>query len=183
MPDRPDSTEPMIASGSVFLRAAERSDIPLFVAWINDGRTTRTTGFRAPMSIAMEESWFGDMLADQGKTGYMFTVCLLADDRPIGSVSLSDLDLLNGSASLGIIIGEPADRGRGHGTDTLEAILGFGFASLRLERIWLDVFEYNPGAQRVYERVGFKLEGIQRHAFFRNDRFFDVHRMAILSGE
>ena len=35
------------------------------------------------MSIPMEEAWFERMVADQGKTGYMFTVCLLADDRPM----------------------------------------------------------------------------------------------------
>jgi len=110
-------------------------------------------------------------------------VCLLADDRPIGSVSLFDLDLVNGSAGLGIMIGEPGDRGRGHGTDTLEALVAFGFDSLRLERIWLDVFDFNPGARRVYERVGFQHEGVQRHAIFREGRFFDDHRMAILSGD
>lgn len=183
MPARPDGTEPMIAHGSVYLRPAERADIPLFVAWINDHRTSRTLGFRAPMSIPMEESWFERMLADQGKTAYMFTVCLLADDRPIGSVSLFDLDLVNGSAGLGILIGEPGDRGRGHGTDTLEALVAFGFANLRLERIWLDVFDFNPGARRVYERVGFKHEGVLRNAIFREGRFFDDHRMAMLSGE
>ena len=183
MATRPDGTEPIIADGSVYLRAAERADIPRFVAWFNDDRTSRTLGVRAPMSIPMEEAWFERMLADQGKTGYMFTVCLIADDRPIGTVGLFDLDLVNGSAGLGIMIGEPRDRGRGHGTDALEAIVRFGFASLRLERIWLIVFDFNPGARRVYERVGFQHEGVQRHAIFRDGRFFDEHRMAILSGE
>jgi diamine N-acetyltransferase len=180
---RPDGSEPVIAHGSVYLRAAEREDIPHFVAWFNDDRTTRTLGVRAPMSIPMEEAWFERMVADQGKTAYMFTVCLIADDRPIGSVSLFDLDLVNGSAGLGIMIGQPADRGRGHGTDTLEAIVAFGFASLRLERIWLDVFDFNAGARRVYERVGFQHEGVLRHAIFRAGRFFDDHRMAILSDD
>jgi diamine N-acetyltransferase len=183
MSARPDGTEPIIAHGSVYLRAVERDDIPRFVSWLNDGRTSRPIGFRSPMSIPMEEAWFERLVADQGKTVYMFTVCLLADDRPIGSVSLFDLDLVNGSAGLGIMIGEPGDRGRGHGTDTLEALVAFGFDSLRLERIWLDVFDFNPGARRVYERVGFQHEGVQRHAIFREGRFFDDHRMAILSGD
>jgi RimJ/RimL family protein N-acetyltransferase len=183
MPTRPDGTGPVIAHGSVYLRAAGRDDIPWFVAWINDNRTSRSIGFRAPISIPMEEAWFERMLADQGNSAYMFTICLLVDDRPIGSVSLFDLDLVNGSAGLGIMIGDPGDRGRGHGTDTLEAIVGFGFDSLRLERIWLNVFDFNPAARRVYERVGFKHEGTQRHAIFREGRFFDDHRMAILSGE
>jgi RimJ/RimL family protein N-acetyltransferase len=179
---RPDGTEPVIAHGSVYLRAAERDDIPRFAAWFNDYRTSRTLALRAPMSIPMEEAWFERMAADQGKGGYLFTACLLADDRPIGNVGLFELDLVNGSAGLGIMIGEPGDRGRGHGTDMLEALMGFGFASLRLERIWLDVYDFNPGARRVYERVGFRHEGTFRHAIFRDGRFGDVHRMAILSG-
>ena len=183
MPARPDGTEPVIAHGSVYLRAAERDDIPRFVAWLNDSRTSRTLGLWAPLSIPMEETWFEGMVADQGKGGYLFTACLLADDRPIGNVGLFDLDLVNGSAGLGIMIGEPGDRGRGHGTDMLEALVGFGLASLRLERIWLDVYDFNRGARRVYERVGFQHEGVMRHAFFREGRFVDAHRMSILSGE
>lgn len=183
MPARADGTEPIIAHGSVFLRAAERDDIPRFVAWLNDHRTSRTLALWAPLSIPMEEAWFERMVADQGKGGYLFTACLLADDRPIGNVGLFDLDLVNGSAGLGIMIGAPGDRGLGHGTDMLEALVGFGFASLRLERIWLDVYDFNPGARRVYERVGFQHEGVMRHALFRDGQFVDVHHMALLSGE
>ena len=183
MPARQDGTEPVIAHGSVYLRAAEREDIGRFVAWLNDYRTSRTLALRAPLSIPMEEAWFERMVGDQGKGGYLFTACLLADDRPIGNVGLFDLDLVNGSAGLGIMIGEAADRGRGRGTDMLEGLVGFAFASLRLERIWLDVYDFNPGARRVYDRVGFQHEGVLRHAIFREGRFVDVHRMAILSGE
>ena len=183
MATRSDGTEPQVAHGSVFLRAAEREDIPLFVAWFNDWRTSRTLAKLAPMSIAQEERWFEHMLADQGKSGYFFVACLLDDDRPIGTVGLFDLDLVNGSAGLGISIGAEADRGRGHGTDMLRALLAFAFGQLRLERIWLDVYDMNPGARRVYERVGFVLEGTLKRAVFREGRFLDVLRMAILVDE
>lgn len=56
MPARPDGTEPVIAHGSVYLRAAERGDIPRFVAWLNDYRTSRTLALWAPLSIPMEEA-------------------------------------------------------------------------------------------------------------------------------
>ena len=183
MPARRDGTEPQIAHGAVYLRGAERSDIPQFVRWMNDWRTTQTLALRAPMSIASEEAWFERMLADQGKGGYMFVACLLEDDRALGTIGLFELDLVDGSAGLGISIGDPADRGKGHGTDSLRALLAFGFGQLRLERIWLDVYDLNPGARRVYERVGFVHEGVLRHAAFREGRYLDVHRMAILADE
>ena len=180
---RHDGTEPMIQRSAVYLRPAERSDIPLFVAWFSDWRTVRTLGLRAPISIASEEQWFERMLADQGKGGYLFVTCLLEDDRPVGNIGLFDLELHNGGAGLGITIGSPDDRGRGLGSDALRAMLGFAFGQLRLERVWLDVYDSNPGARRVYERTGFVAEGTLRHAVFREGRYLDVVRMAILADE
>jgi RimJ/RimL family protein N-acetyltransferase len=183
MPTRPDGTEPIIAHGSVYLRPAEREDIPLFVRWFNDYAGSRTLAIRAPMSIAMEEQWFERAVAEQGKSGYHFVACLLEDDRPIGTVGLFDVDTTNGNAGLGISIGAGDDRGKGHGSDMLRALLGFAFGSLRLERVWLDVFDFNPGARHVYERVGFVHEGTLRRSIFREGEYRDVHRMSILRDE
>jgi diamine N-acetyltransferase len=183
MPARRDGTEPLIAHGSVYLRPAERSDIPLFVAWFDDARTSRTLAFRAPISVPMEERWFEHAVGEQGKSGYHFVACLLADDRPIGTIGLFDLDLVNGSAGLGIAVGDPADTGKGHGTDMLVALLGFAFGSLRLERVWLDVYDFNERAKRVYEAVGFVEEGRLRHAFFHDGAHHDAFRMSILREE
>lgn len=183
MPARADGTQPMISHGSVYLRAGERADIPRFVRWMNDYRTARPLAVHVPISEASETLWFDGMLADQGKGGYFFVACLLEDDRPIGTVGLFDLDLRNGNAGLGLAIGDPADQGRGHGSDMLRALLAWAFGMLRLERVWLDVYDINPRARALYERVGFVHEGVQRRAVFREGRYLDVHRMAILADE
>lgn len=183
MATRTDGTEPVIAHGSVYLRPAEREDLPLFVRWFNDARTSRTLAVVAPMSLASEEGWFERTVAGQGKDGYHFVVCLLEDDRAIGTIGLFELDVRNGNAGLGISIGDPADTNRGYGSDALRALVAWSFDMLRLERIWLDVYAFNPRAKVVYERIGFELEGTLRHAIFRHGSFVDVHRMAILSGE
>jgi len=173
----------MIAHGTVYLRPAERADLPLFVSWFNDWGTSRTLGLVSPISLPMEEQWFERAIANQGKDGYHFTACLVSDDRPIGTIGLFDLDLRNGNAGLGISIGRAEDRGKGYGTDMLRAVLDFGFGQLRLERIWLEVYDYNEGARRLYERVGFKLEGTKRHAIWREGAFRDDHLMAMLAEE
>ena len=116
MPTRRDGTVPMIAHGSVYLRPAERDDVPLFVRWFNDYATSRTLSIRAPISTTSEEQWYERAVENQGKDGYHFVACLLEDDRPIGTVGFFDLDLVNGSAGLGLSIGAAADRGKGHGT-------------------------------------------------------------------
>jgi len=183
MAAREDGTEPQIQHGRVYLRPPERSDIPLFVSWFNDWRTARTLGLRAPLSTATEERWFDGMIGRQGSSDYVFVACLLEDDRPVGNCGLHDIDPENGGAMLGIAVGRPDDQGQGLGSDMLRALLGFGFGQLRLERIWLDVYDANPGARRVYERVGFVYEGTLRHDAFREGRYLDVVRMSILADE
>lgn len=178
-----DGPEPMIGHGSVFLRPAERDDLPRFIAWLSDARTTRTLASVAPISLAGEERWFDRLLERQGSELWHFVICRVADRRPVGSIDLHALDLVNGGAGLGIVIGDPSDTSQGYGTDALRALLAFGFGRLRLERIWLDVDATNERARRVYRRVGFLDEGVLRNAQFRDGRHEDLVRMSILSGE
>jgi RimJ/RimL family protein N-acetyltransferase len=179
----PDGPTPPIVAGLIYLRPAERSDIPLFVRWLNDRRTTRTLLMFSPLSQIQEERWFDQMLEHQGMDRWHFVVCRRVDDRPVGVIDLHEVDLRNGGASLGILIGDPADTGQGYGGDALRALVGFGFDELRLERIQLDVFDDNEGARRLYERVGFRHEGTLRRAVYRDGVFHDLHRMAILRDE
>lgn len=180
MVDRP---KPLIHGERTWLRPSERADIPTFVRWFNDAGTTRYLLARAPMGLAAEEKWFERMLERQGKDAYHFVICLLHDDRPIGTIGLHDIDPVDGNAALGIMIGQPELWGKGLGTDAVDALLDFGFGELRLERIWLEVYDFNARARRSYEKSGFALEGTLRRAIFRRGEYHDVHLMAILRQE
>lgn len=180
-PAPPDN--PIIHGERVYLRPAERSDLPAFVRWFNEADTMRYLGMLAPMSQASEERWFDGLQERQGKRDFHFVICLLADARAIGTAGLHEVDRESGNAAFGIAIGDEADRSQGYGTEALRAICDFGFGSLRLERIYLDVFTPNQRAIRSYERAGFVLEGTQRRAHFVEGHFEDVHRMALLRDE
>lgn len=171
---------PILRGRQVWLRPSERADIPLFVRWFNDAETTTFLSLRAPMGLALEERWYERMLEAEGREAFHFVICLLDDDRPIGTVGLFDIDHLDGNAGMGIMIGEKDLWAKGLGTDALDALLDFGFGNLRLERIWLHVYDFNARARRSYEKCGFILEGTMRRATYRRGRYHDVHLMAIL---
>ena len=174
---------PVIRGELVYLRAPERSDIGDFVRWFNDADVLHHLAMYAPMSEAAENAWFDRMLGAQGSTDFHFVICLLADDRAIGTTGLHDVDHVNGSAEFGIAIGETDEWGKGYGTDALRAICEFGFGTLRLERISLRVYEGNARGRRSYEKAGFRLEATLRHAHFARGRHEDVHVMSILRDE
>jgi RimJ/RimL family protein N-acetyltransferase len=174
---------PVIRGERIYLRPAERSDVPTFVRWFTDADVLRNLAMRSPMSQAGEEQWFDRMLAAQGTTDYHFVICLRVDGRPIGTVGLHGIDHLNGSAEFGIAIGERAEWGKGYGTEATLAICDFGFGELRLERIGLSVYAGNERGRRTYEKVGFVHEGTLRRAHFARGEHHDVHVMSLLRDE
>ena len=179
LPERP----PIIRGELVYLRATERADVATFVRWFNDADVLRNLAMFSPMSDAAETAWFDRMLAAQGTTDYHFVICLLADDRPIGTIGLHDISWKDGTADFGIAIGEKEEWNKGFGTDALRAICDFGFGSLRLERIGLFVYAGNDRARRAYEKAGFVHEGTLRRSHFARGEHHDVHVMSLLRSE
>ena len=182
-PGSPPQYMPLIRGKHVYLRPAEKSDVPTFVRWFADAEMSGFLGMRAPFSEAMEEQWFARMVEQQGKEHYHFVMCRLDDTQPIGTISLFQIDAINGSAGVGIAIGEKPLWGNGYGTDAMNALLDFGFGQLRLERIWLEVYDFNVRAQRSYEKAGYVVEGTLRHANYRQGMHRDVLLMSILRDE
>ena len=179
----PPPYQPLIRGERVFLRPAEKDDVKTFVRWFADAEMSSFLGMRAPFSEAMEEQWFTRAVEQQGKDHFHFVMCRLDTSEPIGTISLFEVDLTNGSAGVGISIGEKTLWGKGYGTDAMNALLDFGFGQLRLERIWLEVYDYNERARKSYEKSGYVVEGTLRHSNYRAGKFHDVQLMAILRDE
>jgi RimJ/RimL family protein N-acetyltransferase len=178
-----EGRRPLLRSARLLLRPGERDDLATFVRWMNDARVQETLGARGPLGLLGEERWFEELQGELGKTRWHFVVCLRADERPIGFCGLDGLDATNGSAELGIGIGEPSEWDKGYGTEAMAILLDFGFGELRLHRIRLHVFAGNDRAIHVYEKVGFVHEGTEREAYYHHGGYRDLHLMGILRSE
>ena len=106
-----------------------------------------------------------------------------AGSRPIGMIAYNRVELLHRMAALDILIGDPAYRDRGYGTDAVCAFLGFLFDAVGLHRVWLSTFEYNIRAQRAYEKAGFVREGVMRQSDWVDGRWVDSVIYGILEDE
>jgi RimJ/RimL family protein N-acetyltransferase len=112
-----------------------------------------------------------------------FVVYTLDGDKSIGFVSLNAISWNNRDAWVGIGIWDTEYRGKGYGTDAMRLVLRYAFTELNLHRVTLGVFEYNPRAQRSYQKAGFTLEGRVRQELNRNGQRWDGLYMGILHEE
>lgn len=85
-------------------------------------------------------------------------VVLDRESRVIGTIGLRNLDYLSEEGTLGIII-RADEVGRGAGGEAIRSILYYGFETLGLRRVVLDVAENNLRARRCYDRIGFSRTG------------------------
>jgi len=182
---------PHIYSEHLRLRAAERSDIPLFVKWISDPEVTSNLMLRLPMALAEEEIWYEAMLKrPEAEHVYVIDIKLPPLEEggdpqwlPIGDTSFISIMDIDRCAEIGIMIGEKAYWNHGYGTETMRAMVRHGFETLNLHRIWLQVYPTNPRAIRAYEKAGFKHEGVFREGHYQGGNYQDVYLMSILRQE
>lgn len=73
----------------------------------------------------------------------------------------------------------PSARGRGIGQTLMQAALAKAWAK-GYSRIELTVRTDNLRAKALYERMGFKTEGLNQRAFFIDGKFYDSYSMALL---
>ena len=172
-----------IAVGSrIALRPLTRADAAAFVPWVNDPEVTRTLAIGArAMDVRAEEVFIEKMNASTYDV--LFGIVVRETDRLIGSTGLSQIDLRNQNASFGMMIGEKSAWGKGYGTEATRLVVRYAFEELHLNRVQLHVYAYNLRGIRVYEKVGFRREGVLRQAHVYDNRFWDTVVMAMLREE
>lgn len=75
------------------------------------------------------------------------------------------------------------ERGKGIGTWATEVTRDFAFEELKLHRLELDVYSFNPRAEKAYIKAGFKRKGVLRDAVLDGDKYTDDLLMSILEDE
>lgn len=96
---------------------------------------------------------------------FQWGIALRADDRIVGTVTLSHVDADNLRAELGYALGR-ACWGQGLMGEALAALLNFAFGELGLRRLEADVDPRNTASVRTLERLGFQREGYLRERWF-----------------
>ncbi|MCA1054232.1 GNAT family N-acetyltransferase [Rossellomorea aquimaris] len=109
------------------------------------------------------------------------------DDQLIGEMSyMVDPNHLykkeQGTAWIGITIGEPDGRGKGIGYKAM-LFLEEQIKKQGLKRIELGVFEFNTQAQRLYKKLGYKEIGIIHDFTYWQDKMWSDIRMEKYIGD
>jgi RimJ/RimL family protein N-acetyltransferase len=179
----PERNEPgrrrfMIAGEHVILRAFEREDAERCYRWMNDPSIVRTLKSRYPIAFQNEIEWL-DRAMNASPTERHFAVERKDDRAHIGNASIHDIEWVSRTAAFGLFIGEPSAWNRGFGSDAIRTLVRFAFDEMNLQKLRIDVFDYNDRAKHVLETQGFVQEGRLRREFYRDDAYHDIVILSI----
>ncbi len=158
------------------------ADIEPMAAWRNDPEVSKY--FFDPRQVSVEEQrrWVEHLHGRRDELLFIIAPAVNSD-RPVGSVGFTEIDLENKRAEFGRFLIEPSSRGKGFGSEALFLSLRYAFSDLKLRRLYLEVYEWNASARSLYERFGFKFEGILRDHIYRDGHYHNAARYGLLEPE
>lgn len=163
----------------IYLRLMTYDDTDSIVAWRNSDAVRRNFIYRELFTREGHENWIRNVI-EQGKA-VQTIICNSADDKPLGSVYIRDIDRHHNKAEYGIFIGEPEGRGRGVGTAAARLMLRYCFEEEKLHRVYLRALSDNIAAIRSYEKAGFMKEGYLRDDVCLDGVYRDIVWMAAVN--
>jgi RimJ/RimL family protein N-acetyltransferase len=207
----PQQTPSPFSSLNLSYRAIRPADTPLFAALAADTHGyINSSVANISLPTASDASAFMRECTEKMLLGVVIWAAHPPSLTPLDIAALVGDAKVNGKGQLvetyGVAVGEihltrlPPDRahhrsteiglcvlpnwqGRGYGGEAVAWALGYAFRMAGLHRVRIRAFEWNVGAVRLYERLGFKHEGREREAFWHEGRWWDEVGLGMLEGE
>jgi len=170
----------------VFLRAFELRDSE----FVNSLRRIEEFenligGNKRFVSLARDQKWIEDLIYRDYQDRFYVAICHVEnkDDKIIGYTSVSNIDHINKSCFWSGIKIHPDFHGKGYATQTALLILKFVFEELNIERCTGQCLEEHIVAKKLMEKIGFKVEALQRHSVYKAGMFHNQFVLSILRDE
>ncbi len=145
-----------------------------------DKEVARLTGCKEVFTKEEVISFFLKSIKDKDR--YFFLI-ISPNGRIIGESVINEIDMKLRSANFRIALYHITEREKGIGTWATKITRDFAFEKLKIHRLELNVYSFNPRAEAVYLKCGFKKEGVQRDAVIDGNQYADNILMSMLESE
>lgn len=166
-----------IVDGDIVLRAIEEEDNAVLKELINDSETeSKVGGWSFPVSELKQKQWFENISLENSVTQFRFAVVL--NGSCVGMIGLHKIDYKNSTAGVDIKL-LSSIRGQGVGTRAMELLVKYAFDELNLHCLIANILENNLGSRRMFEKIGFKVDGLLRNRIYKGGRYLGQYSCSI----
>ena len=184
------SNKPVLEGSKVILRPFIEADCEIMLALLEEPELRKLTGSVCSDEEADEPSpqeeidrtrqWY--LTRNQQTNRLDLAMVEKESGNVVGEVVFNDYDEDTGNVNFRILMGK-AGCNRGIGSEAVSLFIHYGMTVLKVHKIGLEVYSFNPRAERVYQKAGFVLEGVKREDFRYNDEYIDTRIYGLLQAD
>ena len=174
----------MIKGKKVGLAAVEKGDLKQLLDWRNNPDFRKYFREFRELSMAQQAYWFEEKVV-KDPTTQMFSVHNVKDGELLGCCGLVYINWVAKHADLSLYIGwnNAYIDDAGYAEESCRLLLDYGFKKLALNKIWTEIYIFDEKKKKLYDRLGFKVDGILRQNCFHDGKFWDSYVLSILASE
>lgn len=149
-----------------------------YLHWMNDLDVCKFLETAIPYSEVELQDFVNSMIA---KKILFWAITLKHDGSHIGNIKIDPINKKHLIGEYGILMGDRNNWGKGYAKEASKSVISYCFQSLNLRKITLGVIKDNVAAVKLYESLGFEVEGIYRMHGIYCGKYCDAIRMALFN--
>lgn len=149
-----------------------------YVNWLNDIEVYKYLETGGNFTIEMLQEYLKEV---EKKDIYFWAIHKKEGNLHLGNIKIDPINMKHGIAEYGIMMGRKSEWGKGYATEATDAIIKFCFNSLNIRKLTLGVVSDNISAYKLYQKLGFEVEGIYKKHGKYQGKYCDIIRMALFN--
>src|SRR5699024_4359880 len=153
------------------LKPLDTEDLEYRVILLNHKDIAPYINTKEVFTIEKTQDWFQIIKNQKTRADFVF----MSNNKAVGMGGLTNISEDNKNCELYMFM-DPSFQGKGLGFKSCFALCKYVFEVLDLNKVYLYTFKENTPANKLYEKIGFKREGVFRSHTFKKgtfkDRFF-----------
>lgn len=173
--------QPVLVGKRVRLEPLTEAVFDAVWSMLQEPEGRRLTGTHASFTAGEVREWLTSRRDHHDRADW--AVLRIADGEFLGEAVVLDFDPVNETAGYRVALSHPRLYGQGYGTEITRLVVDYALDTVGLYRLGLEVFDFNPRAIHVYEKCGFRVEGVKRGALLWDEERHDTVLMSIRHGD
>ena len=158
----------------------EPEDYKISIKWRKDEEIWNMLGgTKYFVSEDYEKKWVENTIFES--KDLKLAVCLVENDKYIGNVYMTDINMINRSCESHILIGEHDFWGQGYAREALMLAIKYMFEERNMHRIQANILESNVSSLKMHEKCGYKIDGILRDAVYKAGKYQNMYVLSLLN--
>lgn len=162
-----------LATERIKLRAVEPIDASMLFIWENNPANWKISHTEVPFSMHNIHQLIEQFSSVRTSGQLRMIVDLQENNKAIGAIDLYDVNFKHGFATLGILIADTQERGKGYAFEAISLFCDYCREVLSLNNLQCFIHADNEASIQLFEKLGWRKIGVRKNWYVYGDNLID----------